>query len=73
MSLVGMRFRYRVMPDVQVEITKVEHFDSHSVFHYEHLDRTKLKAHMIQDKFNKHFIDSNAAWLGTKNSLGWKA
>ena len=60
MSLVGMRFRYRVMPDVQVEITKVEHFDSHSVFHYEHQDRSKLKCHMDQDRFNKHFMEVKA-------------
>tara|TARA_Y100000004_G_C8900916_1_gene406364 strand:- start:151 stop:333 length:183 start_codon:yes stop_codon:yes gene_type:complete len=60
MSLVGMTFRYRALPDVRIRITKVEHFDSHSVFHYEHLDRTKLQAHMIQDRFNKHFIEVKA-------------
>ena len=60
MSLVGMTFRYRALPDVRIRITRVEHFDSHSVFHYEHLDRTKLQAHMIQDRFNKHFIEVKA-------------
>jgi|13_taG_2_1085334.scaffolds.fasta_scaffold00535_22 hypothetical protein len=55
MSLVGMTFRYRAIPDVRIRITKVEHFDLYSVFHYVHLDRTKKEAHLDQDRFNRHF------------------
>ena len=60
MSLVGMTFRYRALPDVQVQITKVEHRDFHSVFHYVHLDKTRLEAKLDQDRFNAQFIEVKA-------------
>lgn len=60
MSLVGMTFRYRALPNVRVQITKVEHLDSHSVFHYVHLDKTRREAKCDQDRFNSHFTGVDA-------------
>ena len=60
MSLVGMTFRYRALPDVQVQITKVEYLDFYSVFHYVHLDKTRREAKLDQDRFNAQFIEVDA-------------
>lgn len=61
MSLVGMRFEYKALPGVVVEIVEVKNEKFCSYFYYRRIDggpRRKVK--LDQDRFNAQFIEVKA-------------
>jgi hypothetical protein len=61
MSLVGMRFEYKALRGVVVEIVEVEHQEFRSMFHYRRIDGGPRRLQKLdQDRFNAQFIEVKA-------------